>query len=126
MTIQEMVRADFEEFIRLDPAVPPELKTSLRLKERVPDFMDRLAKEIAQVEAGGIKLDRHKIKQLVYNLSAFFVHCMKVQADQMYMSDIAKTAVKKHSQELEKFDKDGNADLTEEFGIIIKDKVMKQ
>ncbi len=125
MTNLEIIRSDFEEFIRLDPSVPEGLRNSLRLTERVPAFVDNLAKEIAMVERRGIKLDRLKIKELVYSLSAFFVHNLRTKADQMHMSDLAKTAIRTKTEGdelIQKMDDQGNADLSEELGIVIQDK----
>lgn len=125
MSVQEYVRDDFEEFIRLDPSVPKELRDSLRLKERTPKFLDNLTDEIIKCELAGIKLDRMKIKQMVYSLAAFFVRALKTQAEEMAMSDLARSARK---AELEgdpvanKLDDHGNGDLTEELGIKIVDK----
>lgn len=125
MTLQEIIRSDFEEFIRLDPTVPLALKNSLRLKERVPAFVDKLTGEIQASERAGIILDRHKIKRIVYSLSGMFVHLLKMKAHEMEMSDLARSA-KKDSIEgdeiIKKFDDQGNADLSEELGIIITDK----
>ncbi len=125
MTLQEIIRSDFEEFIRLDPTVPLALKNSLRLTERVPAFVDKLTAELQGAERAGIILDRHKIKGIVYNLSGMFVHLLKTKAHEMEMSDLARSA-KKDSIEgdeiIKKFDDQGNADLSEELGIIITDK----
>lgn len=125
MSMKDMVRADFEEFIRLDPLVPEGLRGSLRLRERVPQFVDNLARELSEAEAQGITFDRYKIKEIVYSLSKLFVGLLKTRADEMEMSDIAKTAARRALEGdpiKQKFDKDGNADLSDEFGIIIKDK----
>ncbi len=127
MTTIEIIREDFAEFIRVDPSVPEELRNSLRLTERVPKFVDNLAEQIHQIEARGIKLDRAKLKMMVYSLSGMFVHMLKTKANQMQMSEIAKSALKKdlEGDELtQKLDDQGNGDLTEELGIIITDKVV--
>jgi len=127
MTLRDMVRADFAEFVKVDPAVPEDLRRALRTNERVPGFIDRLAQELQQVEDNGIKLDRLKIKMVVYELTATFVGLLKHRANEMEMSDIAKSHARRVIQEqeeiLNKFDKDGNADFTEEYGFKITDKV---
>lgn len=125
MSFKEMIRADFEEFIRIDPSVPDGLRNSLRLTERVPAFIDKLAGEFMEAERAGIKFDRHKIKSTVYSLTATFVHLLKTKAQEMEMSDAAKSALKTEIEGDEiakKFDDQGNADLSEELGIIITDK----
>jgi len=125
MSYREIVRSDFEEFIRLDPMVPEDLKTSLRLTERVPQFIDNLAAALIEVDRRGkVKLSRMKIKNIVFEQTAFFVHLLKTKADEMAMSDAAKSLQKSKIEGdpiLQKFDAHGNADLTEELGIVIKD-----
>jgi hypothetical protein len=125
MSIREIVRADFEEFIRIDPSVPNGLRSSLKLKERVPSFVDRIAAEIIQVEVSGVKFTREDIKMMVYDLSRIFVHLLKTKAHEAEMSDLARAAMKNQiegDEIIQKLDKDGNADLTDELGVIIKDK----
>lgn len=125
MTLREAVIADFREFIRISPKVPDGLRGSLRMNERIPKFLDNLVGEISNVEQKGIILDRTKIKEIVYNMTELFVLLMKKKAEEMHMSDLAKAALK---QELEgdeiaqKLDAEGNADLSDEMGIIIKDR----
>lgn len=129
MTIQEMVRADFKEFIDMDPTIPRELKQALKHNERVPLFFDNLSHEIRKAETvlilRGQKLDRMKIKMMVQSLAAYFVMNVKALAEQQMMSDAEKTRIKEQAEgtELEKkFDNEGNADLTEEFGLRIVDR----
>lgn len=125
MSILNIIRADFEEFILLDPSVPDDLRKSLKVKERMPVFIDRLAAEIKQVESKGIALDRIKIKEIVYSLTGMFVHMLKTRAHEMQMSDAARSVARKEFEGDEltnKLDKEGNADLSEELGVIITDK----
>lgn len=126
MTLREIVRTDFAEYIKVDPNVPEDLRRSLKTHERVPAFVDRLAMELKQVEDQGIKLDRLKIKMVVYDLTAVFVSLLKHRANEMEMSDIAKTHARRVIQDqeeiLDRFDKNGNADFTEEYGFKITDK----
>jgi hypothetical protein len=125
MTLRELIRADFDEFIRLDPSVPEALKNSLRLTERVPAFVDKLTNEVKNAERAGHRLDRLKIKEMVYSLTGLFVHLLKTKANEMEMSDMAKSAMKtsiEGDEIIKKFDDQGNADLSEELGVIITDK----
>ncbi len=125
MNLRDIVIADLQEFILIDPFVPAELRTSLKIKERVPAFVDRLVAEITAVERQGIIIDRQKIKGMVYDCTKMFVHMLKIQVDQAQMSDIARSQeiLKAEGDPiLKKFDDNGNADLTEEFGIKITDK----
>lgn len=125
MTLKEMIRSDFEEFIRLDPSVPEGLKNSLRLKERSPVFLNNLVVEIENCDRMGIQIDRMKIKGIVYDMAKTFVGLLKVKADEMHMSDLAKSVRKAElegDELVQKLDNDGNADLTEELGVIITGK----
>ena len=122
-----MVLADYAEFIRMDPSVPNELRDSLRVHERTPIFIERIVGQIKEIERlkPHIKLDRMKIKKLVYDMTQLYIALVKKQVDEMRMSDLAKEQYKKDVEgpkDLQKFDKDGNADFTEEYGFVITDK----
>ncbi len=128
MNLRELVRQDFEEFIRIDPSVPEELRRSLRLKERVPQAVDNLAEQLALAEKQGIIFTREKIKSTVYSMTAQFVHLLKTTVHEQMMSANAKTVLKNEIEGdpiLSKFDKDGNADLSDEFGVIISEPKLK-
>lgn len=123
--IKELVRADFEEFLRISKDVPQELKDSMKLKERVPRFVDHLAAELKACEDAGLTITRQKIKDVTYDMAAFFIHMVKTQAQEMLLTDAAKKAKAEAAAGdpiLKKFDEHGNADLTEEFGVKIVDK----
>ncbi len=128
MNFKEMVIADFQEFIALDPSVPSELRDSLKVKERAPLFIENLTgqlHEIVRVKPH-IKLDRMKIKALVQGMTNTFIHLLKQKVEEAHMSDLAKSAMKAEIEGdpiTQKFDDQGNADLTEELGIKIIDKV---
>ncbi len=124
MSLRDIVRNDFEEFIRLDPSVPEELRNSLRVTERIPKAVDNLAKQLEEAEKHGIIFTREKLKDTVYSMTAQFVHYLKVLANESIMSEAAKTTQIKEIEGDEiskKFDDQGNADLSEELGVIITD-----
>lgn len=127
MDIRQIVNEDFQEFILMDPSVPNDLRDSLRVKERSPLFINNLVGQIHEVirVKPHIKLDRMKIKNLVYDMTKMFVHLLKVKADEMIASEAEKSRIKasiEGDEISQMLDDHGNADLTEQLGVIIKDK----
>lgn len=74
MNIRNMVMEDFRERVKLNPNISGELKAALKTNERVPQFVDNLTAEINKIfnSRRNYKLDRAKLKNLVYDLTDTF------------------------------------------------------
>jgi hypothetical protein len=92
MDILHLVKADYQEAIRLLPSVDDELRRSLKSHARVPKFMEKLAGDISKLP-NHLRPDRARIKKIVYDTTEMFVHNLKRQADEMAMSDAKKAAL---------------------------------
>jgi hypothetical protein len=126
MILKELVRADYKEFIETDLSVPSDLRTALKSNERVPLFIDRVSEEIRKAESvllrRGKKMDRVKIKLLVHEMTKIFIHLVKTRANENYMSEASKQVLKtklEGDELIQKLDEHGNADFSEELGVII-------
>lgn len=119
-----MIISDFQECVAL-MQIDPELKRALRTNERVPLFVDNLVREVKACERvmfmKGKRLDRKKIKDMVYSMTTIFCKGLEAKAQAAYASEMEKIRQQQLEAERNKLDKDGNADLTEEFGVLIKD-----
>lgn len=128
-SIKEMVLEDFREAVRLAKC-SEELKRSMKTQERVPLFINNLTAQIKHAERvlfrRGKRLDRLKIKMLVQSMTSIFLNNIECKAHEMQMSDAAKTVIKEKQDLLNKFDSDGNIDLTEEMGVKIVDRKENQ
>lgn len=85
MDLIHLVRRDYQEAVALADA-PTELKRSLAAHERVPGFIDNLARELSRVPG----LKRETIKVAVYELTNLFIANVKRRADEMHMSEVEK------------------------------------
>lgn len=83
MNIREMVVEDFRERVRLNPNLSGELKASLKNHERVVPFINNLTVEINKIynNRKTFKLDRMKLKDLVYGLTDIFCQGMMNEHD---------------------------------------------
>lgn len=118
--IKDWVIADYQEAVLMLKA-PQELKDALKTSDRIPKFVDNIVIQIKGCEDASIALTRIQIKDIVYNMTEWFLRCLEAEGKKRYASDLEKTAIRAAEEEAKKFDKDGNADFTEEFGVKIVD-----
>lgn len=117
--LRNQIIADYQERVAFDMSIPSELKVSLKSHERVPMFVDNLVKQI-NLFPKNHKMDRVKLKQLVYAMTDVFVLAVKRTAEDRYRSDMDKMIEKAKSEVDYGLDKDGNG-LIKELGIEVKD-----
>lgn len=89
--VRALCRADYQEYVAM-AQIPRELKDALKTHERVPVFVDNLAREIKAIERVrvGKRLDRMTIKKMVYDLTEMYIGAVKRQADERMMSEVAR------------------------------------
>lgn len=78
--------------------MPDDLRASLKAHERVPLFIDNLAREILKVERSdhrfkGKPLTRDEIMGIVSDFTKTFIDSVKRQRDEAIMSEAAKKAI---------------------------------
>lgn len=120
MNYREMIVSDFRERVFLNSEIPSELKSALKYNERVPLFIDNLNAEINKIvnSRKTFKLDRYKLKMIVYDLTDMFCMAVKSEAENRYKSDLEKSLQAKPDYGLDKF---GNG-FNEELGVEIRDR----
>jgi hypothetical protein len=112
MSIKKMVYADYKEAVALSSA-HHDLKTSLKVHERAPKFLDKVAEEVEKVARSQPRLlDRQTIKTLVYDLTGFFLKGIEKQYREREESEIQKH-VEKAKQDKEKQFKKATKELDE-------------
>ena len=118
--MRKQIIDDYRERIQLS-SIPTDLKNALKTHERVPRFVENLSKEIYGALEAGVPLTRFDIKNLVYNMTDLFIRCVMSNIEKKMISDAAIAMAQKEENFAKKFDDQGNADLTEEFGVKIVD-----
>lgn len=86
MDVKTLCRDDYQEYITLRE-MPTELRRALKSHERVPVFIDNLAKELYHLP---FPVSRETIKKCVYDLTEVFVRLVIKQSDERVMSDVEK------------------------------------
>lgn len=97
-----VARRDYKEYLELHKAdLPDGLLSALKTHERVPLFIDNLAKELQEVQARGLSVDRVTIKNAVYDLTATFIETVKAQAETRQLSELEKIRRKEAQKTLD-------------------------
>lgn len=86
MDAKEFCRKIYRETIEKQDTVPSELKRALRTHERVPAFIDNLAKELLKVNP---RTSRVNLELAVRDLTLLFVGAVKTAAEQKALSPLA-------------------------------------
>lgn len=118
-SLRQMIISDYQERVMTNPSIPSELKVSLKSHERVPVFVDNLVGEINRFPSK-IKIDRVKLKSLVYDMTDVFVLGVKATAEDRYKSDLDKMIAKEKAKEQFELDNQGNG-VVKDLGVEVKD-----
>jgi len=93
--MKQMCRADFLEYIAMRD-MDSELKRALKAHERVPVFIDNLAREFYKCP---IKISRETIKSAVYDMTEVFIGALILKANEALLSDVARGQIKAQQQQ---------------------------
>ncbi len=104
MDAREFCRKTYRDYIQRAP-IPTELKRSLRTHERVPAFIDNLAKELLKVNS---KVKRENLVTAVESMTGLFINAVHRQAEEKAMSPIKKMMLKQDADRKKKFQKAAN------------------
>lgn len=88
--IRAICRKAYQEYVKAQP-YPTELKNALKAHERVPAFIDNLAREFSKP---GLKVNRETVEMAVRDLTNVFVSAVKIQAEQRLMNPLKIAMVK--------------------------------
>jgi bacterioferritin (cytochrome b1) len=122
-SIREMILADYQERILTVQGIPDDLRRALKDHERVPLFVENLTREIKKIEQvkPKFKMDRVKLKSLVYDMTDVFWRAVKTTAEDKYKSEIERQIKSSSSEDLFKgLDAQGNGFISE-LGVEVVD-----
>lgn len=88
--IRDLCRQTFRETV-LTMEIPRELKVALKVHERVPVFIDNLAKELSTTQ---FKVTKEHVIQATRDLTKTFALLVERQAKERVMSDIGKAMIR--------------------------------
>lgn len=128
MDVRQMVITDYQERVAMRDDIPSELKRALKSHERVPLFVDNLTREINKIPEArakakirrAFKMDRMKLKNIVYDLTDIFINNVKAMAEQKAMSEAEQERLRKKTDDIYGLDAQGNG-VVEELGVEVKD-----
>jgi hypothetical protein len=92
--LRRLVVADYQQCVSL-ASVPDELKRSLKTNERVPVFIDNLVVQISRAKG----VSRETIRTAVYDLTTTFLQLTHRKAEEMRMSDLARSTIEAKARE---------------------------
>lgn len=91
MSLREYIKADYQEYLTLNRFTMPDgLYEALKCNERLPKFLEKLEEEIVVVDQR-IGIDRIQIKNIVYDMTAFFIKLVATRAQEQQMSQLEKS-----------------------------------
>lgn len=106
MTILELCRRTYRDAIEA-MELNGDLKRALKTHERVPAFIDNLAKEFTS--AKGLKIKRDEVEKAVVDLTRWFVSAVTRHAEEKAMSQIARSMIKAQEKAKEDFKKEAES-----------------
>lgn len=128
MNYHKLIKESYIEAIALDQTIPLDLRSALRSHERMPLFLDNLAKQLAGAQANRIKsnkdaLHEAQIKSIVYDFTKIFIDGVKREAENRYKSDVKKQLEMAQAQMLKDLDATASGKISGEYQEIFSDGV---
>lgn len=120
MFYDNFVRTTYAEAVRLHPTASSDLKRALKYNERVPSFIDNLAREFDKIAGKRIRLrqkmpDTKHLKEIVYDMVNVFIGTIEIETKKRYETDLEKAATKAKAAEAEALEKASEGVMTNEF-----------
>lgn len=94
--LRAMLIKHYQQYVTNEPNIPLELKKALNTNERVPAFIDNLAKEFSAPYFK--QVSNNQIKEHATQMISLFINLVREKATQAMMSDIAKSKIKQDIQ----------------------------
>jgi acyl carrier protein phosphodiesterase len=105
MDVMDLCRKTYQDFITRSD-YPSDLKRALRVHERVPAFIDNLAREFHKCQA---RVKREEIILAVEDLSRIFCGLVQRQALERIMSPLSLASMRKQEEAKEEFRREAEA-----------------
>lgn len=96
MNIREFCVKTYQEYVRTTP-MNEDLRRALKSHERVPVFINNMARELAQSKA-----KKETVEQAVRDMTKYFISQVEAQAKFRAMSDLAKMTLQADQAKKEK------------------------
>ena len=130
MFYQKFIRDTYNEAVRLHPSINSELKLALKSNERVPTFVDALAKEVEHVQdvmlaSGKEKIKDETIKHLVYDLTNLFITGIENQYTIRQETDAARLLRQQAASYQRDLDSSAEGNLKGDFADIFAEGVIE-
>ncbi len=100
---KELVRREYAKAVVASPYASEELKRSLKVSERVPNFVDRLSEQLGRADfilaKRGKVVKQETIIGFIHDMTNQWLHLLEKNAEQRKLSDIARSAIAKEVDE---------------------------
>lgn len=120
MFYHTLVRTTYAEAVRLHPTASADLKQALKTNERVPLFIDNLAKQIGMIADKRASVGRNPpnlkhIKEIVYDMVNVMIVSLEREAAERRESDASKMLRKIENDKIKEFENASNGVMTGDF-----------
>lgn len=132
--LKEQIKKWFEESVRLNFKIDPELKRILLSNPpNLDKFITNLCREFENADrvcrSRGLVLKQKTIQDTVYDMTEVFITVMENEAKRRYETDLAKLAREKEAAQIKEFEDVLSGNATGEFaeaGVITNEKIDAQ
>lgn len=101
-TIRELCRKEYQ-FVVRTMEMPEELRRALKSHERVPLFIDNLAREFGKLT---FQAKKETIVQAVHDMTKLFIVGVRANAEAMQMSSLERARLEREAEKAERMKKD--------------------
>ena len=120
-----LVRKTYQEAIALKQ-MPSDLRSALKSQERMPKFLENLAKELETVQAGRIKKGKtpyqeKTIKDTIYDFVDMFIITVETEANNRMKTDLQKMIDKQKEDERKDLEKTASGQVSGDYEEIFKE-----
>jgi len=119
------VRNTYQEAIALKQ-MPSDLRIALKSQERMPLFLENLAKELEIIQADRLKKNQKlyqekTIKDTIYDFVDMFIHTVEAEAQNRMKSDMQKMIDKQKEDERKDLEKTASGQVSGDYEEIFKE-----
>lgn len=121
----KLVRNTYQEAIALKQ-MPSDLRIALKSQERMPLFLENLAKELEIIQADRLKKNQKlyqekTIKDTIYDFVDMFIHTVEAEAQNRMKSDMQKMIDKQKEDERKDLEKTAGGEVSGDYEEIFKE-----
>lgn len=113
--LRAMLIKHYQQVISNAPNIPTELKKALKASERVPSFIDNLAKEFSHV--GFKNISNNKLKDYATEMIMLFINLIRVKNEERIMSEAQRFKIKQQISDKAIIDKSADTGIIDEEAL---------